>query len=205
MIQKTTNSSPLGLINDFKNALGQQLYFWGCDVVYPKNNLLCEFGLEKNLSEGKGSKSCYRMQFNNDIIELHQLCVGRYSEDKLSFLFTRQFRRCWLYKDSSPPQPGIYDKELIHTHPISEVEVSCRRFAEWLIQYESWVAKNTPSSYREHCFKSYKKIPKSKSWLPPDMAIEWFKKFVEDPRSLERSKEWRIRDNRLEPIAQPKT
>ncbi|MCT4641240.1 MAG: hypothetical protein N4A33_03015 [Bacteriovoracaceae bacterium] len=184
-------SNPSGLINDFKNALGQQLYYWGRDVAYPKHNLLCEFGLKKYESNGKGSKTCYKMKFNNDIIELHQLCIGLYCADKTSFIFTRQYRRCWNYNDSKPPLPGYYNKKLISTTPIDQLEISCRKFAQWLFEYEIWISKNTPPSYREDCFKSYKRIPKSKLWLPPSIALEWLKIFKDSPRTLERSKEWK--------------
>lgn len=187
------NLGSQGLINDFTSALGQQLYYWGCDVVYSQNNLLSRFGLKKCKSNGKGSDSCYRMEFKDDIIELHQLCVGRYSQDNLGFLFTRQYRRCWTYQSSSPPLPGFYDKDLIEPLSIIETEKSCRKFAEWLIEYESWIKKNTPPSYREYCYKSYRKIPKSKSWLPPSIALDWLKKFVDSPRTLERSKDWKRR------------
>ena len=195
MNEKIAYSKSLGLINDFKDALGQQLYYWGCDVAYPKHNLLCEFGLKKYKSNGKGSKTCYRMKFQNDIIELHQLCIGRYSTNRLSFTFTRQYRRCWNYIDSKPPLPGYYNKELINTKSTEQIEMSSRKFAEWLYEYEIWISKNTPYSYRQHCFNSFKKIPKSKSWLHPDVALGWLQKFKDSPGTLERSKEWKRRYN----------
>ena len=45
-------SNSIGLLNDFTKALGQQLYFWGCDVRHPQGNLLCEFGLERRKEQG---------------------------------------------------------------------------------------------------------------------------------------------------------
>ena len=90
----------IGLLNDFTKALGQQLYFWGCDVTHPSGNLLCEYGLERRKNEDVKGSSCYRIKYQDDIIELHGLCVGRYSQDKVSFLYTRKHRRCWVYEDN---------------------------------------------------------------------------------------------------------
>ena len=113
----------IGLLNDFTNALGQQLYFWGCDVLYPDANLLCEYGLERRKEEGVERTSCYRAPYKNDIIELHGLCVGRYSKVGPSFLYTRKFRRCWVYEDSEPPLPGYYDTQIIDKSSIQKIEL----------------------------------------------------------------------------------
>ena len=80
----TTNS--LGFLKDLSDALGQQLFFWGCDVTHPRGNLLCTFGLERCKHKNLTVSSYYRTIYKNDIIELHSLCVGRYSQQSPSFL-----------------------------------------------------------------------------------------------------------------------
>lgn len=180
-----------GLLNDFTKAIGQQLYFWGCDVESSRGNLLCEYGLERLDSKSKIRSSRYRMQYKGDIIELHGLCVGRYSSKSPSFLYTREFRKCWLYEDSRPPQPGSYNKNLIKTKPTNEVEIACRLFLEWWLEYETWIKTNTDPAYREECYHSYRKLPDAKLWLPPHIGLSWLREYQSSPTTLSRSREWK--------------
>ena len=183
-------TSSIGLLNDFTNALGQQLYFWGCDVIYPGSNLLCEYGLERHKEGGVKGTSCYRTRYKGDIVELHGLCVGRYSKENPSFLFTRRYRRSWIYNDYKPPLPGHYDKSLIKRNSIPQIEIASRGFLEWWLEYESWIAKTTRPNYRKNCFRTFRKISKSKSWLPPDEALLWLKQYMDSPSNLRRAKHW---------------
>ena len=180
-----------GLLNDFTNALGQQLYFWGCDVVHPSGNLLCEYGLERRKEEGVTGSSCYRTKYKDDIIELHGLCVGRYSKNQPSFIFTRKYRRCWVYEASKPPLPGHYDKDLIKTTSIHQIEIASRRFLEWWLEYESWIASRTSPIYRQKCYRAFRKLAKSKPWLQPDDAISWLQNYMDSPSTLQRAKKWK--------------
>jgi len=52
------------LLRDYTDLLGQQMYFWGRDVIHPRVNLLCENGFEKRKSEGLEGTSCYRKQLS---------------------------------------------------------------------------------------------------------------------------------------------
>ena len=112
----------VGLHNDFTNALGQQLFFWGCDVVHPSGNLLCRYGLERHKDPRVEGTSCYRTNYKSDIIELHGWCVGRYSRDNPSFLYTRKHAKCWVYNDSKPPLPGLYEKNLIQKDSFQQID-----------------------------------------------------------------------------------
>jgi hypothetical protein len=185
------NSKSIGLLNDFTKALGQQLYFWGCDIEHPRGNLLCEFGMDRLESESIKSTSRYRMDFNGDLIELHGLCVGRYSKKLPSFLYTRQFRRCWVYGDSKPPLPGQYNKELITTNSFTSLEGASLQFLEWWLEYELWISRNTDPSYRKECFNTFKKLPKSNAWLHPDIALSWLQQYRDSRSNLKRSREWK--------------
>ena len=181
----------IGLLNDFTAALGQQLYFWGCDVIHPQGNLLCEYGLERRKKDGVKGTSCYRTKYQDDIIELHGLCVGRYSPNKISFLYTRKYRRCWVYEDSEPPLPGHYDKKLIKRNAVHQIEMASRRFLEWWLEYESWIAATTNPAYRRMCYRSYRKLPKAKSWLQPNDALSWLQDYMDSPTTLKRAKRWK--------------
>ena len=181
----------IGLLNDFTKALGQQLYFWGRDVIHPSGNLLREYGFERRKEEGVKGTSCYRTHYKGDIIELHGLCVGRYSETQPSFLYTRKYRKCWIYEDSKPPLPGHYNKNLIQKNSISQIELASRQFLEWWLEYESWIATKTSPTYRHECYRSFRKFPRSKTWLKPDDARAWLQQYMDSPSTLKRAKKWK--------------
>ena len=181
----------IGLLKDFTNALGQQLFFWGCDVTHPGGNLLCKYGLERQKTAKIEGSSCYRTVYKGDIIELHGLCVGRYSKQNPSFLYTRRYRSCWVYDDSKPPLPGQYDKNLIIKKPLAQVEVASRLFLEWWLDYEAWVAANTRSDYRKKCYRSFRKLSSAKTWLRPTDATSWLQTYMDSPATLKRAKKWK--------------
>ena len=185
-----TTQNSLGLIKDISNALGQQLFFWGCDIVHSRGNLLCEYGLDRKKHKGVTGSSCYRTTYKNDILELHGLCVGRYSQHAPSFFYTRQYRKCWVYEDSKPPLPGHYDYSLINKHAIDKIEVASRRFLAWWLEYESWIVSTTSPDYRNKCYRSYRSLPKSKHFLPPDETLSWLQNYMDHPDQVPRAKNW---------------
>ncbi len=185
------HSRTTGLFNDFTNALAQQLFFWGQDVIHPDGNLLCKYGFEKRKSHGKQSTSCYRISFEGDTIELHGLCVGSYSYDRPSFLFTRYPHRCWIYEGEKTPAPGMIDKNKMNGKTTKELEAAAKRFLAWLLDYEDWITLNTEENYRKNCYKLYKKMPTSKVWLEPDMALSWLKNYFHMSHDLKRAKQWK--------------
>ncbi|MAA80399.1 MAG: hypothetical protein CL916_14180 [Deltaproteobacteria bacterium] len=189
--KKMSSQNSLGLLKDLANALGQQLFFWGCAVVHSRGNLLCEFGLERTKTEDATGSSCYRTTYKNDIVELHGLCVGRYSLQTPSFFYTRQYRRCWVYEDSTPPLPGNYDDSLINKKSLSKIEAASRSFLEWWLEYESWIESTTSPDYRKKCFQSFRSLPKSKHWLPPNEALSWLRQYMDSPKSVPRAKNWK--------------
>ncbi|MGC6508846.1 MAG: hypothetical protein ACON4U_10545 [Myxococcota bacterium] len=180
-----------GLLNDFSNALGQYLFFWGCDAVHHQGNLLCEYGFERHKKPNVSGSSCYRTTFETDIVELHSLCVGRYSKEKPNLLFTRKYRQCWVYTDDVPPFPGQYDPSLVVKNSFDLTIIASLRFLEWMLDYENWIMENTQSNYRSSCFASFKKIPKSRTWLHPSDGMSWLKKYKENPADLTRAKRWK--------------
>ena len=185
----------VGLLNDFSKGLAQQLFYWGRDVVHPRGNLLCEFGFEKYKRQGVSGSSCYKTSFNGDIIELHSFCVGRYSQNTPSLLYTRQDCQCWVYKDDQPPPPGQYDPDLVNKSSIEKLEVASRNFLEWWLEYELWIADHTHPNYRTKCYTSYKQFGSSKTWLNPQDGLSWLQKYMDSPDTLIRSKHWKKSKN----------
>ncbi|MEM7700249.1 MAG: hypothetical protein AAF236_17790, partial [Verrucomicrobiota bacterium] len=103
------------LLRDFTELLGQQMYFWGRDVIHPRGNLLCENGFERRKSEGLEGTSCYRLELGDgSFIELHGACAGYYDpsfSEGRSFLYIRNRKRCFLYSGEKPPAPGTYESD----------------------------------------------------------------------------------------------
>lgn len=180
-----------GLVRDFTAALGQQMYFWGRDVIHPTGNLLCHYGFERRASEGLDGTSCYRMEFDGDRIELHGACVGRYSREGEGFLFVRNRRSCFLYRDSEPPAPGLYANELLRSGTAAETFAASQRFLDWWLDYEKWIASVTKPGYRDRCHQLFAKLPKSKPWLTPGQANLWLRAYATDPGKLRRAREWK--------------
>jgi len=187
----SVNIRTSALLRDFTVALGQQLYFWGCDIKHPDGNLLCQFGLERVKSQGHQGTSCYRMNYQGDIIELHGMCVGRYSIVDTSFLFTREPLRSCLYDSSKPPLPGHYKKELVNTRQVNQLASASRKFLEWWLEYENWIETKTDKNYRKQCYKQFRNFSNSRVWLPPDKSTKWLRCYLSSPESLQRAKEWK--------------
>ena len=180
-----------GLQRDFTAALGQQMFFWGRDVISPKGNLLCEFGFNRRPSEGLDGTSCYSIEYDGDVIELHGACVGRYSKHEDGFLFVRNLRKFFLYPNAEPPHPGFYAKEHLRSDSPTDLYRASCRFLDWWLEYEEWIAETTPPGYRETCFRHFRNLPKSKSWLPPERGISWLREYRDNPASLRRAREWK--------------
>jgi len=186
-----SHAAILGLTRDFTAALGQQMFYWGRDVIHPGGNLLCVHGFDRRDSLGLTGTSCYSKALERGFIELHGACAGWYADEREDpgFLYIRNRRRCFCYGDNVPPDPGIYANELLRTGPVRELFALSRPFLDWWIDYETWIASATGPDYREACFRTFRKLPKSKSWLPPQEAREWLRAYRDDPASLKRAKQ----------------
>ena len=193
-----STSRAIGLLNDFSKALGQQLFFWGCDVVHPDGNLLCEFGFEKYRRNGVSGSSCYRVTHDSDVVELHSLCVGRYGIGSHNLLYSRHNTQCYVYEGNTPPSPDNIDRTLLHTS-VDQLEVASRRFLEWWLTYEHWIASRTHAEYRANCHRSFKKVTKTRLWLRPNDALSWLQMYMDSPTSVPRAKQWRRTNPRVHP------
>lgn len=193
---QTGASSPLtrGHLNDLTAALGQQMFFWGRDVLAREGNLLVKFGFSRTESPGLKGTSCYRKAWREGYIELHGACAGWYPTDPTSapgFLFIRTDRRCYAHHETAAVIPGRYDHEKLSSGNLQTLSQSARVFAAWLADYERWVLSVMGYEYREQCFEMYSKLPRSSVWLRPSWALRWLQLCAEGDTSLPRARQWR--------------
>jgi hypothetical protein len=184
---KTPSSAPL--LRDFTDALSQQMYFWGRDVIHPSGNLLVAHGFDRRKSGGLDGTSCYRLPLEEGYIELHGACAGWYPgvADEPGFLYIRTRRRCYLYDGPEPPAPGFYSNELLRTTPGPDLVGRSRRFLAWWLDYERWIAVVTGPGYRGACHRTFAKLPNSPPWLPPAAGLDWLRRYHRDPAQAGRA------------------
>ncbi len=186
----TPGSPQTGQLRDLVAVLRQQMYFWGRDVSHPSGNLLIANGLEKRRSAGLQGSSCYSMSWQGGRIELHGACVGWYA-DSGGFVFIRPLDRCYHWSGGQPPVPGRWESErLKRLHP-GQAHKRARPFLDWWIHYEEDVQRAQGGAYRERCFRSYRRLPRSRSALPPVDAMKWLGIYRGDPTATPRVRHFR--------------
>jgi len=187
------------LLRDFTTLLGQQMYFWGRDVIHPQGNLLCENGFERRKSEGLEGTSCYRKDLGGHrFIELHGACAGHYAplvETEKSFLYVRNKKNCFLYSGDEPPAPGFYAPDTFHSGPALDLYFASLRFLDWWLEYEQWIGKETSSTWRQAGHKAFASLPASRPSLPPDEALLWLNQYRHNPTRIDRVGEWKQSGN----------
>lgn len=188
-------ASQRGLLNDFTRALGQQMFYWGRDVL-TGGNLLLAAGFEKRPSLGLQGTSCYRLPWRGGFIELHGACAGWYPAedggDALGFLFVRAERRCYAHRLAEAVVPGRYDYQALRASggALAEVMEGARCFAMWLHGYESWVERRRGAEYRVQCREMLSKLEAGRVWLPPGLAQGWLRGFAQGQPDLARASRW---------------
>ena len=180
-----------GQLNDLTTGLGQQMFFWGRDVL-TDGNLLVRNGFEKRRSEGLQATSCYCKAWQDGIIELHGACAGWYPCDggQCGFLFIRNAKRCYVHHRTMPVVPGEYDFSDFDSRNLAELTRSSRIFTAWLAEYEAWIAQKMGRAYREECYTMFAKLPTSKPWLEPEKARHWIATFAAGAPALPRARQW---------------
>lgn len=176
-------------LRDLADGIQQQMFFWGQDVSHPEGNFLVTQGFERSASLGIKGTSRYRLPWQGGYIELYGACAGWYGPQG-GFTFIRPRRRCaiWL-SEKETPIPGAWQQEFIAKDTErSDLYLASLPFLDWLITYEYKVLEHFGTSYREENYWKYRKVPKAKAWLKPEVALRWFKRFRENPEFLERPK-----------------
>jgi hypothetical protein len=180
-----------GHVNDLTTGLGQQMFFWGRDVLQD-GNLLRKHGFEKRPSPGLQGTSCYCKAWQKGVIELHGACVGWYPcrQEDHGFLFIRADKRCFTHHEICPAVPGRYDYSKLTSGELHSLDTASRIFADWLAYYESWVLSEMGMQYRQDCFEMFGKLPSSRNWLTPALAQKWFHLYARADSQLPRAREW---------------
>ena len=187
---------PNFFFRDLAEGIQQQMYFWGQDVLRPEGNFLVEQGFERSPSKGLKGTSRYRLAWQNGHIELYGACAGYYEQGR-SFTFIRPRKRCvvWL-SEKVTPIPGLWRNDLIDTTATkNELYHASLPFLDWLISYENTVTECFGTAYRELNYRGYKKVPKSKAWVDPTTALQWFQCFRKTPEKLVRPRKLAPKDH----------
>ena len=167
--------------------MGQQMYFWGKDVVHPEGNLFVRTGFEKQASTGLQGTSCYRLPWQGGAIELHGSYAGWLGKEE-GMLFVRPLGRCVRWLGSEPPVPGKWPRERYVSKADALLHAAARPFLSWWLAHENEVLQLTGSAHRESCYKSYKNLPRSRAWLSPDLTLRWITGLRDHPYELPRAR-----------------
>jgi hypothetical protein len=187
------------LVRDVCESLQQQMFFWGCDIRWRDGNLLMRYGMTRHARE-EGSpmegSSRYRMAWRDGTLELHSFHAGWYPHFGEGVVFIRNRERIYPCSSEEPLTPGAFGEEFVST--TDGMLQACRPLVEWVCEYELWVQSNTPSGYREKCWIQWLSRKGSRPWLPPAEAGRWRKKFLTDPFSTPRARDFvRTNSNRF--------
>lgn len=180
-----------GHLNDVTAGLGQQMFFWGRDVL-TGGNLLMSYGMVKNRSEGLQGTSCYCMPWREGLIELHGACAGWYPAQSQSdgFLFIRNDRRSYVHREPKPVIPGQYDYSRLDSSKLAPLIEASRIFIEWMVRYESWVQREIGLEYRQCCHEMFGRLSSGRTWLAPAEALQWLGRFAQKEGGVVRAKKW---------------
>jgi len=181
---------PLSIhFRDLAAGMHQQMYFWGLDAMHPDGNLFVRTGFHKRQSEGLRGTSCYALPWSGGRIELHGSHAGWFGEDS-GFLFIRPLGRCVRWCDGHPPVPGDWRADHFDGRADESLYLLARPFLDWWLAHELEVARLAGDAFREVCYRQFKKLPKSRSWLPPAAANCWVACMRDDPQSLPRARDF---------------
>ncbi|MBB5349955.1 hypothetical protein HNR46_000176 [Haloferula luteola] len=193
------DSRTAGLLRDLSAGLRQQMYFWGRDVVHPVGNLLVHAGLSRSPSPGLQGTSCYTRPWQKGSIQLHGACAGWYGEQG-GVVFIRPLGHCVGWRMSTPPTPGEWSREHFESLSPDSLRHRIQPFLEWWIAYEETLLSLRPlhsthpsssllgAGYRDRCFRAFRQLPRSRSWLPPRDALPWLRHFRDRTPGLPRAK-----------------
>lgn len=186
MSQPHSILAPLpALLRDLATGFRQQMFFWGQDVTHPDGNLFLRSGFEKRPSEGLQGTSCYARPWQDGRIELHGSQAGWLGPEG-GFLFVRPFGRCVRWLAAEPPVPGKWPRHLYDVRADDRLADLANPFFEWWLEHERQVARFAGAAFREACFRQFRKLPRTRAWLPPADAVRWITALRNDPATTPR-------------------
>jgi len=197
------HSRTRSLLRDLANGIGQQMFFWGCDVRHAQGNLLVRAGMQRLArleARGEGS-SRYRMAWEGGLIELHSFCVGWYPDGSSHHgaIFIRGKERLQGCLGESPLTPGRYEEDRFSSECSDELLRTVRPLITWLLAYEAQVESLAGPHYRQDCWMKYLSKVGARPWLSPAQANAWFQDFLECPEKVRRPREILRRPRAIRP------
>ncbi|MDP3851683.1 MAG: hypothetical protein Q8Q59_14350 [Luteolibacter sp.] len=129
--------------------------------------------MNRNPSSGLTGTSCYRMPWEGGWIELHGAVASWTSLDERDgMIFSRDRGRIGLWNERRPPFPGI--EFGAHGSAVERWEAAAPMI-RWVAAYEEWVLAQAGPAWRQVCWKHIRRLPRGKSWLPPQATLDWWK------------------------------
>lgn len=180
------------VVADTCACLAQQMIFWGCDARHPAGNLLVRFGMERvrcSEAESREGSSIYRVAVNGGTIELHSFLVAWRPERGDGWLYIRNKSRWFRLPAGEALTPGHYDRARITPAAVGSVRDALAGLFSWIVEYEDWVVRTQPASYRGHCWSQQVRRMGGRPWLPPDAARDWMRAFSASPMTVARARD----------------
>jgi len=178
------------LLKDCAEGLYQQMYFLGKDVRHACGNQLTQYGFVKTPSQGLKGTSCYTLEMGSVTIELYGSCACCYS-DASSVAFLRPRSRMYHWLPEGRCVAGLWTQDDLDAGTPESLFQAATPLLRWWLEYEQWILERFGATYREGCFKEWKKVNKHKSWLPPEEALQWVECFLLHGGSHLRPKQFR--------------
>ena len=85
--------------------------------------------------------------------------------------------------------PGIYATNMLRNGPAVDLYFASLRFLDWWLDYEVWIARETPPDWRKENYRAFASLPASRVSLPPKEAIAWLRQYRRDPAKIDRVRE----------------
>ncbi len=185
---KSDQSLSLGF-RDLADGMRQQMFFWGRDAIHPAGNLFVHAGFQKRTSTGLQGTSCYSLDWQGGVIELHGSHAGWIGQGG-GFLFVRPLGRCLRWLDASLPVPGDWQPSQYDTRADAALHALAIPFFDWWLHHEAEVERIAGPQFRDACFRQFKKLPKTRPWLTPAAATRWIAQLRDHPESIPRARKF---------------
>lgn len=150
----------------------QIMYYLGLDVRHESGNRLLMAGFRKSRSLGLQGTSRYRLAWDGGEIEMHGACAGWFGEEA-GVVYFRRRGRFYLWQGAARPVPGEFRRECVQRGGGEERLSRVRRFLAWYVAYEKELRAELGEDYRRACFREYKRLARSRSWLSPERDLRW--------------------------------
>ena len=194
----TSNSSTLRvLLNDCAKGFYQEMYFLGKDVLHPQGNQLKDFGFSRAPSQGLKGTSCYTLETPQGVIELYGSCAAFYgAHDHIVFIRKKERFYHWLPQERLIA--GQWEQTDLKSPPPHQMAKSLIPMLEWWAEYEQWIGQRFDPSYRQACWRDWKKVKSKPPWLSPCQVRPWIRQFIDKQQDAKRPQQF-LKDESTEP------